>query len=118
MFLQNFAAIEDGFMLGHAGNQMVAFIPIRLSHSFDGEVIGFGGTAGKNYLSGGRADQFGHLIARRIDRRLGFPAKRMAFARGIAKARGEIGQHNVQHARIHLRSGVIIEVNGRINLHK
>ena len=39
----------------------------------------------------------------------------MAFARGIAKLFGEIGQHRVQHPRVHGRGGVVVHIDGSLH---
>jgi hypothetical protein len=118
MLLQNFAAIENRFMLGHAGHDMIALVPVRLGHAFDREVVGLGRSAGKhNFPPGGSADQPGKLLSSAVHRRLRFPAKRMTLACRIAKAAGEVGQHGIQHPRIDLGSRVIIEINRCFDRH-
>ena len=110
MLLQNFAAVQDRFMLGHTGDDVIAFVPISIGNAFDRQIVRLRRTAGNNDLLCRRADQFGDLLPRRIDSGLRFPAERVAFARRIAKALGEIGQHRFQHPWIDGRGGVIIQI--------
>ncbi len=105
------AGIENRFVLGRRGDDVVAFFGIHLGHAFDGKVVGFGGAAGEDDFLRRGADQIGNLFARFIHGLFGFPAEFMVAAGGVAEMFGEVGEHRVEDARIHSRGGVIVEIN-------
>ena len=102
--------IEDGFVLGHRGDQVIATVAERARGPFDRQVVGFAGAAGEDDLSGTRPDQPGDLLARSVNRFLGVPSERMLPARGVAESNGEVRQHRVEHTRIDRRGRVIVEI--------
>ena len=110
------AGIENGFVLGGGGDDVVAFFGIHLGHALDGEVVRFGGAAGEDDFARRGADQIGNLLARFIHRLLGHPAELVIAAGGIAEVLREIGQHRLEDAGVHLRGRVIVEINGRLHL--
>ena len=49
-----FARVKDRLVFDAGGDNVVAFFPIHRGHAFDGEVVAFGGSAGKdNFLARG-----------------------------------------------------------------
>ncbi len=46
-----------------------------------------------------------------VDRFLGFPAKGVVAAGGVAIMLAEIGQHRLDHARIGPRGGVVVQID-------
>ena len=62
-----------------------------------------------------RADEFGDLLARRLDGLLGFPAEGVVAAGRVAETCGEERQHRFQHPRIQRAGGVVIHINGQVH---
>ena len=56
ILLQSLAGVEDGFVLGYLGNDVIAALAIHLRNALDGEVVTFRRAGGKNDLLGSRAD--------------------------------------------------------------
>ena len=109
------AGIENGFVLGGRGDDVVAFFGIHLGHAFDGEVVGLGGAAGEDDFAGRGADEVGDLFAGFVYGLLGHPAELVIAAGGVAEVFGEVGQHRVENAGVHARGRVIIEIYGRLH---
>ncbi len=80
-------------MFCRTGHNMVLFLLIEMSYPFDGQVIGFGGTACKNDLSRVGIDDFCNMSARRLNGLLSPPSIGMATRMRIAKFFRKIRQH-------------------------
>src|SRR5271155_1773174 len=65
--LQRAATIEDCLMLSDAGDNVIALVLVEVEHALDGEIIGFGRTAGKDDLLGFGVDQVCNLITRLVN---------------------------------------------------
>jgi len=63
----------------------------------------------------GRADQFGHLLPRRLDHSFELGAE-FVGTRRIAPLRGEVGHHGFQHLRQNGGGGVMVEVDHHLIL--
>ena len=107
---QRAATVEHRLVLGDAGDDVVALVLVELDNPLDRLVVGLGRAAGENYLLGLRIDQRGDLVARLVDRFLGFPAEAMVAAGGVAELLREVRQHRLQHPRIDRRRRVIVHV--------
>ena len=115
VFLEALAGIEHRLVLGDLGDDVVAALPVHLGDALDREVVALGRAGGEDDLLGGRADQLGDLFAGGFDALLGLPAKGVVAAGRVAKLRGEVGQHRLQHSRIELAGGVVVHVNRQLN---
>ncbi len=105
------AGVEDGLVLGGRGNDVVALFGIHFGHALQRQIVRFGGAAGEHDLFASGADQTRDLLARLLDRFLGFPTKAVIAAGGIAERLKEIRLHGVEYARIHRGGRVIIHVD-------
>ena len=84
----------------------------RFDHALQRQVVGFGSAAGEDDLPRRGAGQFRDPLAGQIDCLLGFPAKAVTAAGGVAELRSKVGQHRFEHPRVHRRGGVMVEVDG------
>ena len=75
-----------GLVLGGRRDDVVALFGIHLGHALDRQIVRFGGAAGEDDLFGGGADQVRDLLARFLDRFLGFPAEAVIAAGGVAES--------------------------------
>ena len=115
IFLKTFAGIEHGFMFGYGRDDVIALLSIHLGDTFDGEVVALGGARGENDFLGSRANQFGNLLARILNGFLSCPSKWMVPAGGVAELFHEVGQHGLEHARIHGGGGMVVHVDGQLH---
>ncbi len=111
LLFKGLTGVQDGFVLGGGGDNMVALIAVGPGNAFEGEIIGFGGTTGKDDLFGFGIDECGHLFPRCLHGFLCLPAVAMRAAGSIAKFFGEIGHHSLEHSGSERCSGMMIEVN-------
>ena len=115
VLLQALAGIEHSLVLGNRGDDVVALLAVHLGYALDGEVIALGGTRSEDNFFGGGADQLGDALASCFYALFARPAEGVVAAGSIAKLFHEIGQHLLQHPRIHGRGGVVIHVNGQLH---
>ena len=80
--------VEHGFVLGFHGNQVFAFGFVKLRCAFNGEVVGFGSTAGEHDFFGIGIQQFGDFNAGVFYRFFGCPAKGVAVGGGVTELLG------------------------------
>ncbi len=107
---------EDRLVLGGRRDDVVALFGVHLGHALQRQIVRFGGAAGEHDLLGGRPDQARDLLARLLDRFLGFPAKAVIAAGGVPEGLKEIRLHRLEHARIHRRGRVIVHVDWQFHL--
>ena len=100
-FLEGFARVQDGPMLGHASDDVVALVFVHLHHAAQCQVIGFRGAAGKDEFFRIAVDELRDLRSRGFDGFLRLPPELMIAAGCIAKFLDEIWQHRLQDAGIH-----------------
>ncbi len=117
VLLQALTGIENGFVLGDLGDDVVALLAVHFGGAFERQVVGFRGAAGEDDFLRRRADQTGDLRAGVLDRFLGRPAKGMVAAGGVAELLVEVRQHRFDHPRIHRSGGVVIHINRQFNSH-
>src|SRR5579863_1526994 len=116
-FFQTLAGIENCLVLDSLGDDVIALFAVHFGDALDHQVVAFSGAAGEDDFLRSSANQRGDLRAGGFDRFFAGPAEGMVTAGGVAEFLGEIGQHGLNHARIDLRSGVIIEVNRQLYSH-
>src|SRR3989338_43105 len=110
--LQGLAAIQDRPVLGAAGNDMIALVPVSFRDTFDRQVVGLRGAAGKNNLPRRRGlNNLRNLLARLVHGRLRLPAKGMAATGRVAELFTEVGQHGLEHSRVNGGGGMVIQIN-------
>lgn len=80
-----------------------------------GHGVGFRGAACEDDFAVGGAQSLGDLVAGALNAFLGCPAVGMIAGVGVAKPRGEVGQHGFEHVRIARRCGGVIEVDEVLN---
>ena len=78
--------------------------------SEDGVIVGFCAAAGEDNFLRARAEKGGDLFASGFDGGAGALADGVDGG-GVAKLRGEIGKHRVEHGRFDGGGGVVIEID-------
>jgi hypothetical protein len=118
VFFKPLASVEYRLVLGHCGDDVIAFVPVEFGNSLQRQVVRFS-CAGRenNFFFTLRADERGDALARILNSFFGSPAERMISACCIAKLGSEIGQHLVDHARVGRRSGVIVHKDWKLQGH-
>src|SRR6185369_11664273 len=111
VFLQTLTGVENGFVLGHRGDDVVALLAIHLRHALDSEVVAFCGSRCEDDFLGGRANQLGDALTSELDGFFGRPSKRMIAARGVAELFHEIRQHLFEDTRIHGSCRMVVHVD-------
>ena len=91
-------------MLSRTRDDVITLLVIHLHDAFDGQIIGFGGPAGKDNLFGIGVNEARDLFACIFDGFLSFPSERMISAGLFAELLDEIRQHGFKDPRVH-RSG-------------
>src|SRR5207248_86966 len=102
-------------MLGYGSNDVIALLPVHLGHAFDGEIVTLSSAGGEDYLFGGSANQLSNLFARSLDGGLGFPAKLVVAAGGVAELLREVRQHGLNHSRICRGGGVVVQIDRQLD---
>ena len=69
------AGIQHGFMLGFAGDDVLAFFLIKVGRTFNRQVVGFSRTGGKDDFTRIGTNQFCDLVAGDIYRFFSLPAE-------------------------------------------
>jgi len=90
------ARVEDGFVLGLDGDDVVALVAVGFPVAFDGEVDGFRGAGGEDDLFGQDVDVVCYAFTGIIDGLLCDLAIDV-LAVGVPKVLREIGQHGLEH---------------------
>src|SRR6266403_1650553 len=96
---------------------VMALFPVHFGDTLNHQVVAFGGAAGEDNFLRRSANQSGDLRACIYHGFFTGPTERVITAGSVAKFFGEIGQHRLQHARIDLSGGVIIEINWQLYGH-
>lgn len=111
--------VEDGVMLGGLGDDVELVRRIGdargFDHALEGEVVALRGAGGEDDFLGQTSDELRHLGAGRFDGLFGSPSEGVAAARRVAVDRREEWHHRVEDARIELRGGVVVEIDGEIH---
>ena len=94
-------------MFNGRGNDVVALIPISISHTFNRIIVGLGPAAGENDFIDTAAEHVSYLSSGRFHGFFGGNAVPMTTGR-IAKMFIQIRQHGLSHPRINGRRSVII----------
>ena len=111
IFLKPLAGIENGLVLGHLRDDVVAALAIHLGDALDGQVVRLGGAGGKNDLLGGGADELRNLLAGRLNGLLRLPTKGVIAAGRVAKFAGEKWHHRLQHSWVERAGRVIVHID-------
>ena len=96
---------------GHGGDDVVLAILVELGDAADREIVRLGGARGEDHFLLVGTDQLGDLAARLLHTLLGLPAVGMATRVRVAELVREVRHHRFQHARIHRRRGLVVEVD-------
>ncbi len=112
--LESAAGIEHGPVFGRHGDHVAPTLTQKGQGAFYGEVVGLGGAAGKQYLARLGADKIGHSFPGGFNQRIGLPAQAVTATGRVAVDPAERGQHFFEHARVHLRGGLVIQVNSPV----
>src|SRR5205807_671936 len=107
--------VEHRLVLGNGGDDVVALLAVHLGHTLDGEVVALGGAGGEDDLFCSRADQLRNLLTSLLHGCLGAPPKRMVPAGSVAEFLHEVGQHGLEHTRIHGGGGMVVHVDGQLD---
>ena len=117
-----FHGIEHGVVLGRHRHDVPGKSVRRLEprmprgRSEDGEVGALGGPAREHDLPRIGGNRVGERAPRGFHRLTGLAAHVVRHAAGVAVAVGEPRQHRLQHPRIKPRCGVVVEINGALQL--
>jgi hypothetical protein len=111
VLLEVTAGIEHALVLGHRGDDVVLAVLVELGDAADREVVRFGGARGEDHFLLVGADQLRDLAARLLDALLRLPAVGVASRVRVAELVGEVRHHRFQHARVHRRGCLIIQVD-------
>ena len=111
--LQLTAGIQNRFMLGFAGDDVLAFFLIKVGCTLDRQVVGFSRTRGKDDFARVGTDQLGNLIAGDINRLFSLPAKTVGTGGRVTKGpvHGQELHHFLGNTRVHRRGCGVIEIN-------
>src|SRR4029434_9766133 len=93
LFHELLARIDEGFVLGHAGDDVVPLLAVHLRDARDRQIVRFRGAAREYHFLGARANQIRHLLASVLHRFLGFPTERVIAARSVAELLREVRKH-------------------------
>ena len=102
--------VEHGFVFGFDGNEVFAFGFVEVCRAFDGEVVGFGRTAGEDDFFGIGVNQGGDVGAGFFDCLFCFPAECVAVGSGVAEGFGQVGNHFFGNAFVNGGCGGVVEV--------
>src|SRR5256885_15839220 len=100
ILLEPLAGIEDGFMLGHGSDDVIAPAAMSFGDAFDRQVVAFSGARSEYDFVVLRANQGCDLCPRGLNRLVGNPSKGVATAGGIAECVREVRKHLIEHTRI------------------
>ena len=110
---EGLAGVEHRLVLGHRGNDVLAFVRVEFRDALDGEIVRFGCAAGEDDFLGPRPDQVGDPAAPAVHGFLGHPAEGVIPAGRIAVDFAQIRHHFVDHARVHGCRGLVVHVDRR-----
>jgi hypothetical protein len=116
LLLELLSRVDDGLVLCHARDDVVALLAVHLRGALDGQVVRLGRAAREDDLLGARPDDVGNLLARVLDRFLGLPAERVVPASRVAEVLAEKGQHRLHHPRVHRGRGVIVHIDRQLHV--
>ena len=94
----------------HLGRDDMAFSGVGLERGGNGGIVAFRPTRAEDDIHRVRPNQFGNLLARRLDHRFELCAE-LVRARRIAPFRREVRHHRFQHRRQNRRRCVVVEVD-------
>ena len=114
LFLQMAAGIQNTFVFGDAGHNMIFFALVKSGHALNGQVVGFGGARGENDVLGFGADEGGDLLSGDQGCLFGLPPIFMIAGMGIAKFFGKPRDHGLNHSGVARGRGLIIHINGSL----
>ena len=114
--LERVHRVEHRLVLGLAGDEVAALLPVELGGALDREVVRLRGAARPDDLPPGRSDQAPDLRPGRLDGLLGAPPHGVTLRGRVPELLGEMGEHDLEDARIHRGRRVVIEVDR--NLHR
>ena len=100
ILLEPLAGIEDGFMLGHGNDDVIAPAAMSFGDAFDRQVVALSGARSEHDFVVLRANQGCDLCPGGLNRLVGSPSKGVATAGGIAECIGQVGKHFLEHPRI------------------
>ena len=102
-------------MLGHRGDDVVALFLVHLGRALDGQVVALGRTRGKDDFLRGRAHQLRHPFAAEFGRFFADPSEGMVAAGRVAEFLDEVGQHLLEHPRVHGGGGMVVHVDRQLD---
>lgn len=109
------AGVEDGFVLGLDGDDVVALVAVGFPIAFDGEVDGFRGAGGEDDFFGQDVDVLCYAFTGIVDGLLCYLAIDV-LAVGVAKVLREVGQHGFQYFGVDRSGGGGVEVFGELDV--
>ncbi len=105
--------IEHGLVLGRGGDDVAR--PAQFREPFDGQVVRLGRAGREDDFLGFGADRRSDAGTRLADGVERARAEDMAGAGGVAEHLHEIGDHRLEHARVHRRRRVAVEIDRKLH---
>ncbi|MCY1508914.1 hypothetical protein D9M68_432390 [compost metagenome] len=111
--LQLAGGVQHRLVLDLRGDDVLALAVVEVRHALDGEVVGFGCTGSPDDFTRVGVDQFCHLTTCVFHRFFSFPAEHVGARGRVAEVaiHQQALAHLLSDARVHRRSGGIVEVN-------
>jgi hypothetical protein len=114
VLLQPLAGIQNCFVFGDLGDDVIAALAVHFGDAFEGQVIALGGAAGEDDLLGRGADEPRNLLARGFDGLLRLPSEGVVAAGRVAELGGEVGHHRLQNPRVQRSGGVVVHIDRQV----
>mmetsp|Transcript_20823 Transcript_20823/g.28690 ORF Transcript_20823/g.28690 Transcript_20823/m.28690 type:complete len:420 (-) Transcript_20823:258-1517(-) len=110
LLLELAAAVQHALVLGLRGDHVPLALAEEPHRALDGEVVALGGARGEHDLLRVGAHQRRHLRPGGLHRRLRLPAVGVRLRVRVAVPLQHVGQHGVEHAGVHGRRGLHVQV--------
>jgi hypothetical protein len=103
--------VEDGRMLDRRRDDVALLAVPLVDDPQERQAVRLGRAGREDDLARVGADQPGYLPPRPLDRLVRLPSEAVAATRCVPELSPQVGQHRLEHARIHRRRGVVVEVD-------
>lgn len=112
--LKSSARVKNAFVVYLSGNNVLFFVTIKLSHSFQRNVVALSGSTGENYFFALGTDHVCDVSSCLLTSNLSVPTILVRFGVGIAEVIGQIRKHSIKDSRVHRSCGLVVEVKRRV----
>jgi hypothetical protein len=118
LLLESLARVQHRAGLDGGGDDVIALFPVHLDHALEGEVVRLGAARGEDQLLRiAGTDQSRYLLPPAVHRRLRLPPEGVVAATRVPELLREVGQHRLDHPRIHRGGGVRVHEDGELHRH-